>query len=103
MGEMQAGYPNLDDLEDEAQEQQELAADALADLLTARTEQPTFEDLAANAIEELFERTITLENVLLAVIQIVSENAHSPAHMADQLNALLVPNEPQNTQSPEEG
>lgn len=62
---------------------------------------PSFETQMFNLVQDLWSEVSQMANVLYQVIQIVSENAHSPSVMADELQALLAP-DPDDGE-PEEG
>lgn len=61
---------------------------------------PTFEDLLATGMQELFRRMEILENVLVDAITIVADTADQPYMMSGKMRALLAPPEPE---APEEG
>lgn len=50
-----------------------------------------FNFAVAGSIKELYERVITLENVLADVIVIIRDSAEQPHSMAEKLGTLLVP------------
>ena len=58
-------------------------------------EAPSFDELVTLGMQDLYERLITVENVLVDVIVIVSDKADQPATMRNKLRKLLVPNESQ--------
>lgn len=60
-----------------------------------------FEVSMVAGIQELFQRIIAVENVLVDVVTIISENAESPHHMADLLKELLAVPEPQDDENKE--
>lgn len=57
-------------------------------------EAPSFDDLVTLGMQDIYERLITVENVLVDVIMIVADKSMQPASMADELRKLLVPNDP---------
>ena len=85
------GQPDLTEFEAAANEDARFK-DALQveDLLE---EGPSFEEMVTFGIQELFQRQITLEGVMIDVITIVADNADSPFTTADKLRALLLTDE----------
>lgn len=53
-------------------------------------EGPTFEDMMVSGMQEMFEWLVALEEMQIKVIDIVADNALSPAMMAEKLRELLI-------------